>query len=122
ELPDTSWMQQSLRAMDVATNQSRALRKRALISDYQQKTRKGAYWGIMTPISEYGLADTLPCPLQATRELAAMRTRLNSFDEREQSRLINWGYAVCDAAIRKWFGVANQPPAAWPYPAFALDK
>src|SRR5439155_14580719 len=29
ELPDTSWMQQSLRAMDVATNQSRALRKRA---------------------------------------------------------------------------------------------
>ena len=122
ELPDTSWMQQSLRAMDVATNQARALRKRALISDYQQQTRKGAYWGIMTPISAYGLTDTLPCPLQATRELAALRTRLNAFDEREQSRLINWGYAVCDAALRKWLGVANQPPATWPYPAFALEK
>lgn len=122
ELPDTGWLQQTLRALDVATNQSRGLRKRALISDYQQGRRKGAYWGIMTPIAEYGLTDTLPCPPQVTRELAGMRTRLNCFTEAEQCRLINWGYAVCDAALRRWAGVANQPSAAWPYPDFALDK
>jgi NTE family protein len=122
ELPDTSWLQQALRAMSVATNQSRGLRKRALISDYQQGRRKGAYWGIMTPIADYGLADTLPCPPQVTRELAGMRTRLNCFTEAEQCRLINWGYAVSDAALRRWAGMANQPPAAWPYASFALDK
>jgi len=121
-LPDTSWLQQSLRALDVATNQSRGMRKRALISDYEGKQRKGAYWGIMTPISEYGLTDSLPCPAAATAELAAMRTRLNSFSESEQCRLINWGYAVCDAALRKWAGVPNQPVASWPCPTFALDK
>ncbi len=122
ELPDTSWLQQALRAMDVATNQSRGLRKRALISDYQQHQRKGTYWGIMTPIGDYGLADSLPCPVEVTRALAGMRTRLNQFTEAEQCRLINWGYAVCDAAIRRWMGVANRPSAAWPYPAFALDR
>ena len=122
ELPDTSWLQQALRAMDVATSQSRGLRKRALISDYQQSRRKGAYWGVMTPIAEYGLTDTLPCPPQVTLELAGMRTRLNCFTEAEQCRLINWGYAVSDAALRRWAGVPNQPPSAWPYPSFALDK
>jgi len=76
----------------------------------------------MTPVAEYVLADTLPCPPQVTRELAGMRTRLNCFTEAEQCRLINWGYAVSDAALRRWAGVANQPPAAWPYPSFALDK
>lgn len=122
QLPDTSWLQQALRSMDVATNQSRSLRKRALISDYRQGLRKGAYWGIMTPIAKYGLADTLPCPSSVTRDLADMRTRLNRFTESEQCRLINWGYAVSDAALRRWVGVANQPPASWPYPAFALDQ
>jgi NTE family protein len=122
ELLDTSWLQQALRAMDVATNQSRGLRKRALVFDYEKGQRKGAYWGIMTPIAKYGLTDTLPCPPQATRELAGMRTRLNCFTEAEQCRLINWGYAVCDAALRRWAGVANQPQAAWPYPDFALDQ
>lgn len=122
ELPGTGWLPQALRAMDVATNQSRALRKRALISDYQRGERQGAYWGIMTPIAEYELPDTLPCPAEVTRELAGMRTRLNCFTEAEQCRLINWGYAICDAALRRWVGVANQPAAAWPYPAYALGN
>ena len=122
ELPSTNWLRQALRALDVATNQSRGLRKRALIADYQQGRRKGAYWGIMTPVAEYGLADSLPCPPAVTAELAGMRTRLNSFSEAEQCRLINWGYAVSDAALRRWAGAANQPAAAWPYPAFALNR
>jgi NTE family protein len=122
QLPDTSWLHQALRAMDVATNQSRGLRKRALITDYLSGQRKGAYWGIMTPIRDYGLADTLPCPPEVTRQLAAIRTRLNRFTDEEQGRLINWGYAVSDAALRRWAGVANQPAAAWPYPIYALDR
>jgi NTE family protein len=121
-LPGTSWLQQALRAMDVATSQARGLRKRALISDYTSGARKGAYWGIMTEIADYGVTDSLPCPPQVTAQLAAMRTRLNHFSDTEQKQLINWGYAVCDAAIRRWMGVPNDPPAAWPYPEFALGR
>jgi NTE family protein len=121
QLPGTSWLEQAMRAMDVATNQSRALRKRALISDFKHG-RKGAYWGIMTPITKYGLSDSLACPPKVTSELAGMRTRLNCFSEAEQCRLINWGYAISDAALRRWLSVPNLPPAAWPYPSYALDK
>ena len=120
--PDTSWAKQALRAADVATAQSRALRKRALIADFEDKARQGVYWGIMTEIAAYKLADALPVPLARTQELAAMRTRLSEFNEQEQCHLINWGYAVCDAAMRTHMGAPNQPAAAWPYPQFALDK
>jgi NTE family protein len=32
--------------------------------------------------------------------LAEIRTRLNPFSDEEQEQLINWGYALCDAAMR----------------------
>lgn len=121
ETPDTGWTKQAMRAMDIATSQSRGLRKRALIADYRSGARKGAYWGIMTEIDGYGLTDALSCPPERTAELASIRTRLNSFNEREQCELINWGYAICDAAMRRYAGASNQPQAAWPYPAFALN-
>jgi len=122
EAPDSSWTKQAIRAMDIATEQTRALRKRALIADFNSGQRKGAYWGIMTPIRKYALPDALPCPESRTAELTAMRTRLNTFSESEQCQLINWGYANCDAAMRRWMNAPNQPPARWPYPEFALDK
>lgn len=121
--PATDWTRQSLRAMDVATNQARALRKRALIADYQAKTRMGSYWGIMTEIAEYQLPDALPVSLESTTYLSTLRTRLNPFSEEEQGRLINGGYALCDAAMRKHVipGQAVKPPR-WPYPAYALNQ
>ena len=48
--PETAWHSQVLRALDIATNQSRGLRKRILIDDYTRGARKGAYWGIDTDI------------------------------------------------------------------------
>ena len=60
----------------------------------------GTYWGIRTGIANYGLSDALPCPLQNTAELAATPTRLKRLEPEYQERLINWGYAVCDAALR----------------------
>lgn len=118
------WIDQTARAMDIATNQAIALRKRALIHDLMQPGRGGAYWGIKTPIADYGLADALPCKTNATDELARMRTRLNSFDEGEQCRLVNWGYAICDAAMRT-YETPKEPRAtvskpAWPYPKYRL--
>jgi NTE family protein len=121
--PGSAWHTQALRAMDIATNQARALRKRALIDDFARNVRKGAYWGIGSRVSEYGLPDTLPVPDAATACLASMRTRLNCFSEGEQGRLINGGYALCDAALRRYvLPGAALPPPQWPCPLYALDQ
>jgi len=123
--PGTAWHTQTLRAFDIATAQARGLRKRRLISDYQDTAnpRKGAYWGITTEIAGYQLADALPVTAEATRYLVSIRTRLNPFSDAEQSRLINGGYALCDAAMRKYVlpaAVVTKPQ--WPYPDYVLDK
>lgn len=123
--PPTAWHAQALRAFDIATNQARGLRKRRLIADYQEAAspRKGSYWGITTEISGYRLPDALPVPPEATSYLSSIRTRLNPFSEAEQCRLINGGYALCDAAMRKYVltGPVRKPPQ-WPYPDYALDR
>ena len=80
------------------------------------KTRKGAYWGIRTDIADYGLSDALNCPLERTTQLAELPTRLKRIDERTQERLINWGYAVCDAALRKHLEPTLKPGPVFPYP------
>jgi NTE family protein len=116
------WFRQSLRALDIATNQARGMRKRVLVDLYTSKQRTGAYWGIMTPIARYSAGQILPVPPDRTEELARIRTRLNPFTQAEQESLINWGYAVCDAAVRTYFDQQAAPPPGWPYPAHALDK
>lgn len=120
--PGSAWHAQTLRAFDIATAQARGLRKRRLITDYEEGSRRGAYWGIMTEISRYGLADALAVSLDATRYLSSIRTRLNPFSEAEQCRLINGGYALCDAAMRRYV-IEGTPrkPRRWPYPEYPLD-
>jgi len=97
---ETDWIKQTLRALDVATDQARALRKRALIDDFQRAVRTGTYWGINTDITNYQLPTALPCAAAVVKPLAQIRTRLNPFTNEEQEKLINWGYALCDAAVR----------------------
>jgi len=117
---DTDWARQSMRALDVATDQARALRKRMLVADFQAGARAGTYWGIDTDITDYG--GGLACSPAKVGPLAAMRTRLNAFDAEEQGRLINWGYALADAAVRRWTPqlASGTVKAAWPCPAQAL--
>jgi NTE family protein len=119
---ETDWVKQTLRALDVATDQSRALRKRALLEDFTKKARAGGYWGIATEIANYHLNDALPCTDAKAKPLAAMRTRLNPFSDVEQDQLINWGYALCDAAVRAHAPeiIATKKPPDWPCPANPL--
>lgn len=120
----TGWLPQVQAALDIATEQSRALRKRALISDFIAKPEAGAYWGIDTDIRDYPIEGALECDEQVVKGVATLRTRLDPFSEEEQGRLINWGYALCDAALRSRVtsvlkaGVDRK----WPYPAYALGS
>lgn len=101
EEPKEDWARHSYRVLNLIDNQVRSLRKRQVIQSYRDNTRKGAYWGIRTNIADYQLEDTLPCPHGRSLALAETPTRLKRLDSNLQERLINWGYAVCDAALRK---------------------
>jgi NTE family protein len=113
----SDWVRQAVRVNAVIDNQVRNLRKRQLIGGYVQGVRAGTYWGIRTDVAEYGaVPDPLPCPHELTLTLARTPTRLKRMDRPLQERLINWGYAVCDAAMRCHVTTTATPPAAFPYP------
>ena len=113
--PETDWVRHSVRVLDLIDNQVRSLRKRQLIDSYEQGNRQGAYWGIRTDIANYQLADPLPCPHARTLQLAEVPTRLKRLPSRLQEQLINWGYAVCDAALRTHVD-SSLEAGAFPYP------
>jgi NTE family protein len=41
-------------------------------------------------------------------------------DDDLQEKLINWGYAVCDTALRKHVDPTIAAPAGFPYPAVGV--
>lgn len=112
--PAGDWARHSKRILDIVDNQVRSLRKRQLLDSFTSKTREGAYWGIRTDIKDYGLADALAADHGRTMDLAATDTRLKRLPAERQNHLMNWGYAVCDAAIRKHAAdlIAEGSPAA----------
>jgi NTE family protein len=122
EEPHSDWARHSYRVLNLVDNQVRALRKRQVIESYKADPadanhRKGAYWGIRTDIANYGVAHPLPAPPARSMELAELPTRLKRMPDDLQERLINWGYAVCDAALRKHVDPAIPRPESFPYPA-----
>lgn len=126
--PKHDWARHALRVNEIIDNQVRSLRKRQLIEAYQRTDifrRSGAYWGIRSHVADYRGADPLKCERADTMELATLKTRLKQLNAPTQERLINWGYAICDAALRAHFGpelqsqyeVRLEPPSSVPYPA-----
>jgi NTE family protein len=113
--PDRDWFNHTRRVFDLIDNQVRSLRKRQVIESFSNGDRSGAYWGIWTDIANYAVSKPLPCPVAKTAELASTPTRLKGMDEGLQNRLMNWGYAVCDAAMRKHVTQNWPAPTDFPY-------
>lgn len=132
--PKRDWVRHLTRVLEVTDRQVRSLRKRQLIEAYQARdkllaagarpdsdlvrelSRKGAYWGMRTDIEDYDAPDALPCPHEKTRALAAVKTRLAKTPDEIQERLINWGYAITDAAMRRYVDPTLASPRGFPYP------
>ncbi len=114
--PKVNPLQHSIRINSLIDNQVRSLRKRDLIASYEQKARGGAYWGVRSDIAKYAVPGALPAPFSKTIILAETPTRLADVEAELQERLINWGYAITDAAMRKHVDPALTPPAGFPYP------
>jgi NTE family protein len=119
--PPATWARQSKRVIDIVYGQVSSLRKRQLIASFKAKEgergwRRGTYWGIGSDVANYHLPDALDAPARRTEELARVPTRLKRLPDDLQERLINWGYAICDTAVRRHFRQPNDPPAIFPYP------
>lgn len=115
--PDDNWIGHTRRVLDTIDNQVRSLRVRQVIAAFidQADAHDGAYWGIRVSIADFGLPDSFPAPLARTMELAQIPTRLQRLDPKLQERLINWGYASCDAALRKYLDTALPRGRGLPY-------
>ena len=114
------YLRRALRVVDIMTEQTRALRKRKLIDDFTQKIRGGAYWGIATEIENYqldqnGKAPALLSDNLKTASMKDIRTRLNHFKADEQEQLIDWCYALTDAAMRRYV-LDDDDRGKLPYP------
>jgi NTE family protein len=106
--------------MELLDNQVGSLRKRWVIGSFQNNQRTGTYWGIGTNIGDYQLADAMNCPFARTMELASTPTRLKAVGQNLKQRLVNWGYAVSDAAVRKHLDSQIAAPQGFPFPAAGI--
>ena len=116
--PKHDWARHAYRTLGIIDTQVRNLRKRQVVGGYLNGDRHGTYWGIRSHIGDYGPpAGSLPCPDASALRLAQTATRLAHMDDTVQERLINWGYAICDAGMRRWVEPDAPAPTDFPYPA-----
>jgi NTE family protein len=113
--PKRDWAHHTFRVFNLIDNQVRSLRKRQVIESFRRKERSGAYWSVWTDIRDFKLTDCLDCPFEKTRELANTPTRLKGISDELQERLINLGYAMCDASMRAFGGASNASRPKYPY-------
>jgi NTE family protein len=119
------WVTQMARVTTVIDNQVRSLRKQQTIEGYgapegSDQHRLGTYWGIRSNIANFELPTSMEAPWEETLELAGVPTRLARLDAATQELLVNWGYAICDAGMRKWVDGTLPPPPGFPYPDHPL--
>jgi NTE family protein len=114
--PPSDWGRHAKRVLDIIHSQVSNVRVRQLMANYKAGRRDGCYWGIRTGVDQYGIPDHLPAPSERTLELALTPTRLKRMGASLQERLVNWGYAACDASLRaNWRADLGQAPMM-PYP------
>jgi NTE family protein len=114
--PPTDALRHSSSTVELIINQVRSLRKRQLMDSYNMNLRKGAYWGMQTNILDYQLPTAMDCPFEKTLALAHTPARFSELNTTLQEQIINWGYAVCDAAIRAQVDKTAPIPISFPYP------
>lgn len=118
--PDHDWPLHFVRVLRVIDNQVRALRKGQTILSLRRGDRDGVYLGIRSHVADYHVEDPLPAPPERTILLADVPTRLDALDETLQERLVNWGYAICDAGLRRHLDPGAARPLGFPYPEAAV--
>ncbi len=121
ESPRGDYFSQLGRVRDILIDQTRALRKSELIDAFKAARLRGAYWGIGTKIANFPATQKLASDTPTTTALETIATRLAATPRDVQDRLINWGYALADAALRSRADLPIPASAGLPRPAHPLD-
>ena len=110
-----------MRPMETAVEQTRAIRRQEIVGKFQSGRKRGTLWYANTDIRNYPTKSPLTIEPMWNDYFGSVRTRLNAFTDAEKSRLINWGYAMCDLSIRSYYRPEKDPPDSLPFPAFPLS-
>jgi NTE family protein len=108
-------VEQAARAIEILQDALRLSPRQALLSAFQAGRHAGAFWSLRATTADYPADTCLVCPPARAAELAALPTRFTAMDDDLQERLINWGYAICDIALRSWSDPSLPRPAEFPY-------
>jgi NTE family protein len=114
ESPHEDYLRQLGRVRDILIDQTRALRKSTLIEDFKAGRRLGGYWGIGTSIGDYKAPVSLATDGAVTQALEAVPTRLAATPSLLKGQLVNWAYALCDAALQTRASIPSARPAILP--------
>lgn len=120
------WVSSLIRATDIIMRQVGALRERNVVCNYQTGRLQGSYWGIGTRIGDYHLVENGFKPPKApdsevTNKMKRLPTCLRPFSPEDEGHLINWGYALTDAAMRRYvLKDRDLEPGGWPVPDYPL--
>jgi len=106
--PPRSWVGQLPRLLDLLTYAARAMRRREIITALASGQRNGALWSITSRLENYSSA-AIRAEAVNIEGLEAIPARYAHVDAVTQMRLINWGYASCDAAMRTYMGPIDAP-------------
>lgn len=112
--PSTNWAAQTSRVFELVAHNVRTLRRRQVIGAFVARQRDGAYWSIGSHAEHFALSG-IPPSSTWMKGLDTFQVRYAAIDKETQERLINWGYAICDAAMRTHMG-AGEGNLKLPYP------
>lgn len=114
--PHSDWARHALRINSTIDNQVRSLRKRQVVSAFNDPTdgHIGAYWGMWTKPSDYATF-SLKLDDDACLELAKTPTRLAKLPSDKQEAIINFGYGMAERAVRTHYDKAAFAPKKFPY-------
>jgi NTE family protein len=116
--PARDWIRGTIRVLETVDVQVRRLRRRQVVGLLSGERRFGAFWAINSDRGDFPASQhKLLCPPAATRKLAAIPTRLARLRPATRHQLVNWGYAVTDAALRSYVEPGLAEPEAFPHPA-----
>ena len=107
--------------MAATVEQTRAVRRSEVVGNFQSGRTEGTLWYANTDIRNYPIRSPFPIEPEWREHFGSVRTRLNAFTDAEKSRLINWGYVMCDLSIRSYYRREKAPPGRLPFENFAFS-
>ena len=115
--PARDWVRGTMRVLSTVDVQVRRLRRRQIVGLLAAGHREGAFWAISSRQADFHAEPgPLTCAEAHTTALALVPTRLAAMDVETSRRLVNWGYAAADAALRSYVDPAAPMPPGFPYP------